>query len=138
MTEFDRYLGMDKKIQRRDFLQGISLGLGSLALGCTHFSASTSQASGPQAVGRQFRGQDDRTRDLGHFVRFGHQLSREYLNRRRRHTGEHYDLVVVGAGLAGLTAAYTFQKERNFQAKILIIDNGSEIGGRAHGGTGEP
>ena len=45
-------------------------------------------------------------------------------------TGEHYDLVVVGAGFAGLTAAYTFLKERP-KAKVLILDNHEMFGGEA-------
>lgn len=44
--------------------------------------------------------------------------------------GEHYDLVVVGAGFAGCAAAYTFLKERP-NAKILILDNHEMFGGEA-------
>lgn len=47
-----------------------------------------------------------------------------------RNTGEEYDLVVVGAGFAGCTAAYTYQK-KNPKAKILICDNHDMFGGEA-------
>lgn len=43
---------------------------------------------------------------------------------------EYYDLVVVGAGLSGLTAAYLYQKAKP-DAKILILDNHDDFGGHA-------
>lgn len=45
-------------------------------------------------------------------------------------TREKYDLVVVGAGFAGCTAAYTYLKEKP-DAKILIFDNHNMFGGEA-------
>lgn len=47
-----------------------------------------------------------------------------------RDTGERYDLVVVGAGFAGCTAAYTFLKEHP-KANVLILDNHEMFGGEA-------
>lgn len=37
-------------------------------------------------------------------------------------TGEVYDLVVVGAGVSGLAAAYFFRKKLP-ESKVLILDN---------------
>ena len=45
-------------------------------------------------------------------------------------TGEEYDLVVVGAGFAGCTAAYTLLKEKP-DARVLICDNLEMFGGEA-------
>lgn len=45
-------------------------------------------------------------------------------------TREHYDLVVVGAGFAGVTAAYTYLKEKP-DARVLIFDNHAIFGGEA-------
>ena len=45
-------------------------------------------------------------------------------------TGEHFDLVVVGAGFAGVTAAYTYLTEKP-DARVLIFDNHSIFGGEA-------
>ena len=45
-------------------------------------------------------------------------------------TGEHYDVVVVGAGFAGCTAAYTYLKARP-NAAVLIFDNHAIFGGEA-------
>jgi spermidine dehydrogenase len=43
---------------------------------------------------------------------------------------ERYDLVVVGAGLAGLTAAWRY-RERQPKARVLILDNHDDFGGHA-------
>ena len=43
---------------------------------------------------------------------------------------ETYDLVVIGAGLAGLTAAWAY-RERRPRARILILDNHDDFGGHA-------
>ncbi|QIB64577.1 NAD(P)-binding protein [Kineobactrum salinum] len=45
-------------------------------------------------------------------------------------TGEYYDLVVVGAGFAGCTAAFRFLQARP-EAKVLILDNHQMFGGEA-------
>ena len=45
-------------------------------------------------------------------------------------TGEDYDLVVVGGGISGLSAAW-FYRERNPDARILILDNHDDFGGHA-------
>lgn len=64
---------------------------------------------------------------------FAHQLARA----GRSDWGEakdtdatDYDLVVVGAGISGLAAAYFFQ-EANPDARILILDNHDDFGGHA-------
>jgi spermidine dehydrogenase len=45
-------------------------------------------------------------------------------------TRERYDLVVVGAGISGLTAAHFYRSVRP-DAKILILDNHDDFGGHA-------
>jgi spermidine dehydrogenase len=45
-------------------------------------------------------------------------------------TGETYDLVVVGAGISGLAAAFTYRQGRP-EAKILLIDPLDDFGGHA-------
>ena len=43
---------------------------------------------------------------------------------------EEYDLVVVGAGISGLSAAH-FYRQANPAARILILDNHDDFGGHA-------
>ncbi len=43
---------------------------------------------------------------------------------------EHYDLIVVGGGISGLSAAYYYRKQKP-NAKILILDNHDDFGGHA-------
>lgn len=45
-------------------------------------------------------------------------------------TGESYDLVVVGGGISGVSAAYEWLR-RDPEARVLILDNHDEIGGHA-------
>jgi len=44
---------------------------------------------------------------------------------------ETYDLVVVGGGLSGLSAAYFYQQEHGRDKKVLILDNHDDFGGHA-------
>jgi spermidine dehydrogenase len=46
-------------------------------------------------------------------------------------TDEHYDLVVVGAGISGLSAAYIYRRDVHPHARILILDNHDDFGGHA-------
>jgi spermidine dehydrogenase len=45
-------------------------------------------------------------------------------------TGEPFDLVIVGAGISGLSAAHFFRKA-NPKARVLILDNHDDFGGHA-------
>jgi len=45
-------------------------------------------------------------------------------------TGEHFDLVVVGGGFAGISAAYTYLKTKP-DARVLVLDNHAMFGGEA-------
>ncbi len=44
---------------------------------------------------------------------------------------EEYDLIVVGGGISGLSAAYFFQQEHGKDKKVLILDNHDDFGGHA-------
>ena len=46
-------------------------------------------------------------------------------------TGESYDLIVVGAGISGLSAAHFYRKSAGNGARILILDNHDDFGGHA-------
>jgi spermidine dehydrogenase len=44
---------------------------------------------------------------------------------------EEYDLIVVGAGISGLSAAYFFLEKHGKDKKVLILDNHDDFGGHA-------
>lgn len=44
---------------------------------------------------------------------------------------EHYDLVVVGAGISGLSAAHFFIKENGPDSKVLLLEANNDFGGHA-------
>ena len=45
--------------------------------------------------------------------------------------GESYDLIVVGGGISGLSAAHFFKERTETVPKILILDNHDDFGGHA-------
>jgi spermidine dehydrogenase len=45
--------------------------------------------------------------------------------------GADYDLVIVGAGISGLAAAWFFQQRQGPRAKILLLENHDDFGGHA-------
>jgi spermidine dehydrogenase len=123
----DRLLGMDRDISRRDFLNGVSVAVGASVLPGT----ASAQDIGAQDVPGYYppglsglRGSHPGSFEAAHSVRDGASFSAEDL-------GEQYDLVVVGAGISGLSAAYFYQQEMGHDAKILILDNHDDFGGHA-------
>ena len=119
----DRALGLDRPIARRDFLQGMALAVGAprLALGSRQVEAAASTPG-------RLQGQDPPAMALGHRVRNGEFRSppRDVVE-----TGEAYDLVVVGAGISGLTATYLFNEDAPGEPSILVVENADDFGGHA-------
>ena len=62
-----------------------------------------------------------------------HALAREGRRwpRPARRTDDVYDLVVVGAGISGLAAAWLFRQQAGADCRILIVDNHDDFGGHA-------
>jgi spermidine dehydrogenase len=127
MDQNDRRLGMNRAISRRDFIGGVGIAIGaSLLPGC-----SRSDEPGADMVGQYYppaqtgmRGSHAGSFEVAHGAVKGQLWD-------AKETGEHYDLVVVGAGISGLSAAYIYRRDINPNARILILDNHDDFGGHA-------
>src|SRR5215468_9787836 len=130
----DHEIGMDRPITRRDFLNGAAMAIGSSVLS-------------PNA--NLLPGQSKKRQNLeGYYppastgLRGSHLGSFEIAHRLRDGTfwktigkpansGEAYDLIVVGAGISGLSAAYFFREQFGPKARILLLENHDDFGGHA-------
>jgi spermidine dehydrogenase len=118
------------QITRRDFLDGIALAGGAMALSPLQALADSqdvthaSQFYPPSLTG--LRGNHPGSFEVAHALAREGQRPDEF-----ELLDEAYDLVVVGAGISGLTAAYLFRKQYGPNAKILILDNHDDFGGHA-------
>jgi spermidine dehydrogenase len=134
----DHELGMDRPITRRDFLNGVAIGLGGLAASacltsCVHRSALDSKSASevarndPPAV-PGLRGDHDGSFEPAHELRDGTFWQNAG---GATDTDATYDLIVVGAGISGLAAAHFFRKQAGANARIMILDNHDDFGGHA-------
>src|SRR6516162_6461100 len=133
----DRELGMNREITRRDFLNGVSVAIGSCILGsdaflleALEFGDSTPEKDPgyypPALTG--MRGSYDATYTYAHSLRDGTFWDKAG---KPVSTGESYDLVVVGGGISGLSAAYFYREHAGPSARMLIVDNHDDFGGHA-------
>ena len=123
---------MDRSISRRDFLNGVAMAAGALAVPDSLLALEQDYApeQSPDYYPPRLTGM--RGSHAGSFE-VAHQLRdrRQRRLRRARHTGETYDLVVVGGGLSGLAAAYYFVANVGRSARVLVLDNHDDFGGHA-------
>ena len=130
MTNDDKALGMGRAIARRDFLAGTALTAAAVALPMTA-SAQPGAPAGPPPASTYppaltgLRGQHEGSFEAAHQLRDGD------IRGASEDTGETYDLVVVGGGISGLSAAYFFREMMGHEARILILDNHDDFGGHA-------
>jgi spermidine dehydrogenase len=133
MCADDRELGMDQPIARRDFLNGVAIAVGSIAGGVLPGVVAQGFADEAAAQARQshypprltgLRGSHPGSFESAHKLRDGD------LPLQASGPAETYDLVIVGGGISGLSAAY-FYRERKPSARILILDNHDDFGGHA-------
>lgn len=110
-------------ITRRDFLNGAAL---SIAAGLSPAAQLAAQPARYPPALTGLRGQHAGSFEAAHaFAREGRRTPFEALP-----VEERYDLVVVGAGLSGLSAAW-FYRRKVPNARILILDNHDDFGGHA-------
>jgi spermidine dehydrogenase len=126
-TASDKSLGLDRTISRRDFMNGTAMTIGGMALGSTTAFAVTPEKPYPPAL-TGMRGHHKGSFETMHSVRDG-----EFFTGLEEETvlAETYDLIVVGAGISGLAAAFLYQQQAGRKARILLLDNHDDFGGHA-------
>ena len=136
--DHDRELGMGREITRRDFLNGVSIAVGTSFVAANSgwveafgvpqspFAAEKDPGYYPPAK-TGLRGTHDGAWEVAHALRDGNDKDwAEPVD-----DGESYDLIVVGAGISGLAASYFYRKFVGQQSKILVLDNHDDFGGHA-------
>ena len=134
----DHDLGMDRPITRRDFLNGVAIGIGGLAFGssltgCARHGASDSIAAQDgagysPAAASGMRGDNAGSFEAAHGLRDGTFWQTAGGPTR---TDATYDLIVVGAGISGLAVAHFFRKQAGANARILILEAHDDFGGHS-------
>ncbi|MBV9647363.1 MAG: NAD(P)-binding protein, partial [Candidatus Eremiobacteraeota bacterium] len=121
----DRKLGMERRISRRDFLDGVAVSVGAAVTVRSAGAAFGAEGYPPAETG--LVGQTSAAYTIAHRLRDGTFWRSAPAPRG---SGERYDLIVVGAGISGLAAAYFWQKQHP-RARVLVIDNLDDFGGHA-------
>jgi spermidine dehydrogenase len=129
----DKELGMDRRITRRDFMQGAAMAIAAAT------TPPTSLFAQQAAEAQNAPGYDP---PAAHGLRGSHVGSFEVAHRLRdgtfwanagkpESTGETYDLIVVGGGISGLSSARFFHQAAGKSARVLILENHDDFGGHA-------
>ena len=122
---------MSEKITRRDFLNGVALTTGAGVLAPSNLWALESleadavNATYPPTL-TGMRGSHAGSFEVAHALAWEGRKPARY-----DALEEHYDLVVVGAGMSGLAAAHYYRQQVGPDARILILDNHDDFGGHA-------
>jgi len=138
-TPSDKRLGMQRAITRRDFVQGAAVAAGAALQAGALGSSGVANASAAVSAGAQrmaiadyppvktgMRGSHPGAYEIAHaLARDGAKFPEP------KSTEEHYDLIVVGAGISGLAAAHYYQKRFGADSKILLLENHDDFGGHA-------
>ncbi len=122
---------MHRNITRRDFVSGVGVAVGATLIAPRRLSAR----EGAPYVSREqeyyppartgMRGSHPGSFEVAHALRDGNTWT------DAAKTGEHYELVVVGGGLSGLSAAYFFLTSAGPGARVLVLENHDDFGGHA-------
>lgn len=119
-------------ITRRDFINGVAI---SIAAGLTPLDLVKAAANGSNVIHGEYyppgltglRGNHPGSFEMAHAVGREH----EKFNIDALPVEEEYDLVIVGGGISGLSAACFWRDLAGKEMKILILDNHDDFGGHA-------
>src|SRR5712692_1759313 len=136
MDKFDEYraLGMGRPIARRDFLNGVAIGITGAYAALNGLTAQAAQASATPDAAQYpplrsgLRGQYPAAVEEFERIRQGKYAEFPVAD---SDIHEEFDLVIVGGGISGLSAAYFYQTALGFAQRILILDNHDDFGGHA-------
>lgn len=122
-----------RDICRRDFLNGAALTIAAGLAPAGQLSSPAHAAPATAAARANYppaldglRGTTDAAFEVMHSIVF----EGKKFDAGSEPADETCDLVVVGAGLAGLTAAWSY-RDRRPNAKVIILDNNDDFGGHA-------
>tara|TARA_B110000014_G_scaffold247815_1_gene221638 strand:+ start:440 stop:2311 length:1872 start_codon:yes stop_codon:yes gene_type:complete len=127
---------MKKNITRRDFINGTQVAIGTaVAAASTTFISPWMDVFGAELG--NFTLNNDYYPPAENGLRGSHDGSWENMHLRVMgeewvvdNVEEEYDLIIVGGGISGLTAAYLYRKTYP-DHKILVLDNHDDFGGHA-------
>ena len=120
---------MKKKlsITRRDFINGVSYGLAASVAPIDFLKAKNIDPFKYPPALMGIRGNHPGSFDHAHRLALaGGNFLEEVTD-----LGESNDLIVVGGGISGLSAAYFYQERTSSNQNILILDNHDDFGGHA-------
>ncbi len=135
-----RRLGMDRAITRRDFINGVAavVGAGSAALNTAKSFAAQAPASGSDLnavdaasyppLRQGLRGNIPSAVDIFKPIEAGKYVKFPVADQEIE---EEYDLVIVGAGISGLSAAHFYRLGLGPKHSILILESHDDFGGHA-------
>jgi len=118
-------------ISRRDFMNGVALSLTAgtalspFELHAKNYQSKTNALYPPELIG--MRGSHPGSFEVAHaLARYGANWTKP-----ANQTDRDYDLVVVGGGISGLSAAYLYKQRYGKNSRILVLDNHDDFGGHA-------
>ncbi len=129
-------LGLDTPITRRDFVNGALVSAGGVMLGAPSAGSLRASTTAPDTF-TGYGGVGDYAKANGNtwpVVQAAHRLRDGAYDASALAAAKpagNFDLVVVGGGIAGLSAAFYFTKAAGPGRRVLLLDNHSILGGEA-------